>query len=598
MDFRGRQIATLTVVAAAVAVATSLVSATLLARTIVDDAREGAELLARALYHQASRIMRQHPLDELRQALATDEGLRSYSEAVIGYSPTVQYLAISDASGVVIFHSDPTRRGSQQGPTISLESFAGRTPLDQLWALSRARGPLVVDLPFSVEGNAPFGTVHVAVSTVLLKRELVSKVALGALLASGVVLVAFALSFLVANRLLAPIRVLRAQLARIDIGTDQPPLDFSTEADVGRIAEFFDSLSRRLDADQRLGESGLSLKTLITNLNDAVIVLGPDRTILSLNDAARRIFEPKTATSGRTLDELLDRTHPVREVIEEALERGRAESIRSVPMAGNGESISFLLSAKRLSQAERTRGVIATARDLQRLSRLASQLSYAQKLASLGRLTSGVAHELRNPLNAMTMHLVILRKKIAAGSAEAVRHVDVLEEELRRLDRVVKGFLEFSRPEEIELEQLEIDSVLRGAIGRVRPLTEEKGVALELEVQPPLPTIVANSHLLEQAFVNLLKNSYEATPPGGRIEVTASRGETGVDIVIGDTGVGIPNDLLPKIFNLYFTTKEAGSGVGLSLVYRVVQLHGGEVAVDSEPGQGTRVKITLQEGAL
>ena len=598
MGFRGRQIAALAFVAAAVAVTTSLVSATLLARTKVSEARNGAELIGRALYHQASRVIRRHALEELRGALAEDEGLRSYADAVVGYSPTILYIAIIDTDGVVIFHSDPERQDAPLPLATSLQEFSERNLVDQLWTLGRAKGGLVLDLPFSVEGDRPFGAVQVAVSALLLKRDLLAAVTVNTALATAVVLLAFVASFVVANRLLAPLVALREQLARIDIGEDQPSLDLRTEADVDRIAEFFGSLSKRLGADHRLDESGLSLNTLVTGLSDAVVVLAADCTILSLNEPAQRLLASGTVMPGQQLQELLAADHPVRRLVDETLERGASEFIGPVPISDEGETADYILSANLLSESDRTSGVLVTARDLRHLSRLASQLSYAQKLASLGRLSSGVAHELRNPLNAMTMHLAILRKKIAAGSSESGRHVAVLEEELGRLDRVVKGFLEFSRPEEIQLQRLDLEEVVRVSVNRMRHLADDHGIAFDVQCESPLPPIIANFQLLEQAFVNLLTNSCEAMPGGGRIEVSTTRSDGQIVLTIEDSGPGIPQLLLPKVFDLYVTTKEGGSGVGLSLVYRIVQLHGGEVRIDSEPGGGTRATILLKEGTL
>lgn len=597
MGLRIRQIAALAIVAAAVAAATSLVSAAVLARTMVTNAHNGAELIGRSLYHQASRVIRQHAMVELRAALAEDAGLRSYADAIIGYSTTVLYVAITDADGVVIFHSDPELQDTRLPQTLSLREFSERTALGQLWALNRAKGGLSIDLPFGVEDDSPYGSVQVAVSGLLLKGSLQSAVMVNTAMATAVVLLAFVVSFFLANRLLAPLAALREQLARIDVGADQPSLDLRTTADVDRIAEFFGSLSERLRQHPQ-DEPSLSLNTLVTGMNDAVVVLGADCTVLTMNDPAGRLFDPRVAVRGRRLETLLPADHPMRQLVHETLERGASEFIGPVPVFDGSETADYMLNANLLSESDHTSGVLVIARDLQRLSRLASQLSYAQKLASLGRLSSGVAHELRNPLNAMTMHLAILRKKMAAGSPDAGRHVAVLEEELGRLDRVVKGFLEFSRPEEIRLQRLDLEEVLEVSVNRMRPRADEQGIEVNVRYDPELPPIIGNFQLLEQAFVNLLTNSCEAMPDGGRIDVSTSRSNGQIVLEIEDSGCGIPQELLPKVFDLYVTTKQDGSGVGLSVVYRIVQLHGGEVQIDSEPGRGTRATISLEVGTL
>ena len=154
MGLRIRQIAALAIVAAAVAAATSLVSAAVLARTMVTNARDGAELIGHSLYHQASRVIRQHAMVELRAALAEDAGLRSYADAIIGYSTTLLYVAITYADDVVLFHSDPELLDARLPETLSLKELSERAALGQLWGLNRAKGGMWIDLPFGVEDDS------------------------------------------------------------------------------------------------------------------------------------------------------------------------------------------------------------------------------------------------------------------------------------------------------------------------------------------------------------------------------------------------------------------------------------------------------------
>ncbi len=596
MGFRGKQIATLTLVAGAVALATSLMNAASLARLGVGEIQSRAELLAQTLYHQASRVIREHGEEDIRIALRSDVALRNDAEAIVGYSATTLYVAIADELGVAILHSDPRQEGTFLVSADSLSEFSSRSPLSQLWALSRGHQVLGVELPFLVNGE-PFGSIRVAVSTLFLKEELFGAIATNAAMAAGVVLASFLASFYLANRLLAPIEMLRRELARIDTGGGEPPLDLRNEEDVSRVAEFFASMSRRLADDRPLRESGEAwMETMVSGLADAVMVVSRERRILSLNRPAGELLaRAHTELQGELLSEVLPKEHPLQTIVEDAFSRNEAVGPRSVRLEVDGVEVSHTLTAQPLGEAD-VFGVMVSARDMEKLSRLGSHLSYSQKLAALGRLSSGVAHEIKNPLNAMVIHVALLRQKLKKAGPEAEGYLDVLEEEIRRLDGVIQGFLKFTRPEELQLEAVTVEEILGEASRLLVGEAERKGIHLETEIAASLPSVYGDRELLQQAFLNLMINACEAMPDGGELRVTASRPAEGrVELDIEDSGVGIEPDEIPKIFDLYYTTKSRGSGIGLSMVYRIVQLHDGEVKVSSTPGQGTRFTVTLPE---
>ena len=242
---------------------------------------------------------------------------------------------------------------------------------------------------------------------------------------------------------------------------------------------------------------------------------------------------------------------------------------------------------------------MVTARDLQQFSRLGSQLAYSQKLAALGRLTSGVAHEIKNPLNALVLHVELLRQKLGDTDKDAKHHLDVLDEEVRRLDHVVLGFLKFTRPEELQLESVGLDRIVREVLEFLAAEAEQRGIRLEPYIPAELPALQGSAELLRQVLLNLAGNAFDAMPHGGvlRLRVEPAR-EGSIALTVEDTGEGIPAEELPKIFDLFYTTKRGGNGIGLSMVYRIVQLHGGEIHVDSERGVGTRVTMTFPEAVL
>jgi PAS domain S-box-containing protein len=596
VGFRGKQIATLTLVAATVALVTSAVNLAALARLTVAETRSRAELLAETLYHQTARVIRHSGRDGVVDALSQDPSLANNAEGVVGYSPTIMYVAITDENGIALVHSNPSARGGRLAPAPSLAEFAEESPLSQLWALSQGHRVLEVSIPFDVDG-APFGSVRVAISTLLLKEEISGAIVRNVLFATVAVLAAFVASFYLANRLLAPIEMLRRELGRFDPGEGEPPLDLRTEADVSRVAEFFAAMSRKLEGEKswRESESGW-LNTMLGGLSDAVLVVNGEGRVLSLNPRAEGLLGLRRGEmEGRMLSEIAPPDHPVVQIVSSALGRGESIGPSNSRIEEGGRSVVYALSAQVLKDASGVSGVMVSARDMDKLSRLGSHLSYSQKLAALGKLTSGVAHEIKNPLNAMVIHVALLREKLVRASPEAQSSLDILEQEIRRLDRVIQGFLKFTRPEDLQLTSVRLPGLLDEVVRLSEAEARSTGVEIVTEVASDLPPVYGDRELLQQVIGNLVRNAIEAMPAGGRLELGAGQCEDGVEIVVSDTGVGIEPELIDQIFDLYVTTKSQGSGIGLSVVYRIVQLHGGEITVESRKGEGARFKVRIPQ---
>jgi signal transduction histidine kinase len=234
-------------------------------------------------------------------------------------------------------------------------------------------------------------------------------------------------------------------------------------------------------------------------------------------------------------------------------------------------------------------------------------------------MTAGIAHEVKNPLNAMMIHLELLRTKIARRSVlpavvgvgrvesaaeprtaaertkeDELQHVEIIEKEIRRLDEVVQGFLKFTRPEDLRLQPVRVHDLFAEILPVLAPEAQKNGVRIVQDCAASAPWVNGDAGMLRQVFLNLGLNACQAMATGGTLRLvcsTASRGR--VELRVEDSGVGIPPEHLPKIFDLYFTTKERGTGVGLSMVYRIVQLHDGEIEVQSTPGRGTTFKVLL-----
>ncbi|MDX1982595.1 MAG: ATP-binding protein [Bryobacteraceae bacterium] len=217
-----------------------------------------------------------------------------------------------------------------------------------------------------------------------------------------------------------------------------------------------------------------------------------------------------------------------------------------------------------------------------------SQLDLFARLDAINRLTGGVAHEIKNPLNSIAAHLGLL--EISAGPAPAI---DIIREEIERLDRVVRTFLDFTRPVELAQEEVDLCQLVTEVASIVRAGAQEKSIAVETHCEPA--HFMGDRDILRQALLNLAVNAIDAMPNGGTLSFHLTQpNPRAIELTVSDTGVGIPKEKLGRIFELYFTTKPGGSGIGLAMVYRAVQLHGGSITVDSEPGKGTRFLLTMR----
>ena len=193
------------------------------------------------------------------------------------------------------------------------------------------------------------------------------------------------------------------------------------------------------------------------------------------------------------------------------------------------------------------------------------------------------------------IHLELLRMQLA-DAPEALEHVKVISAQMHRLDEVVQGFLKFTRPEDLQLQPVALKPLIEELMPVISAEASKSNVDVVLEFPDNLPPASADPGLMQQAFLNLALNACQAMPHGGRLRIAAcTTPQRGIQIVFEDSGVGIAPDNLARIFDLYFTTKEMGSGIGLSLVYRTVQMHDGTIEVRSAPGSGTTFSIRLHQ---
>jgi signal transduction histidine kinase len=231
----------------------------------------------------------------------------------------------------------------------------------------------------------------------------------------------------------------------------------------------------------------------------------------------------------------------------------------------------------------------------QALDRMESQLDVASRLTAISHITGGVAHEIKNPLNAISLHLDLLRAHLNGPDDEVGVELDILSKEVRRLDRVVKTFLDFSRPVDVKLEEIDLVPLAREVTDLMTPQASLGHIEMRFEAVPASAEMRGDPDMLKQAILNLVTNALDAMTgaktAGGFLRLSVRRESDSVLLEVSDNGPGIPPGLRAKVFQLYFTTKPKGSGIGLAMTYRAVQLHNGTIDFTSEDGRGTTFRL-------
>lgn len=347
-----------------------------------------------------------------------------------------------------------------------------------------------------------------------------------------------------------------------------------------------------------LGVSGQQIFTIQVVASSVLLgsVLWPELqwvAIVSLGALAASLA--LTAIAGNWLLQPLKR---IEQTIERILQGkfGRPET-----QDGDGVVKEFAVVESKLNVlGEQFRGARQEASQMQHnlelaLERMESQLDVASRLTAISHITGGVAHEIKNPLNAIALHLDLLRAQLQGPEEEVTAELDILSKEVRRLDRVVKTFLDFSRPVDVKLVEVDLHALAREVAELMQPQARLAHIALEFGGSDGPAEIRGDPDMLKQVILNLVTNALDAMTQAktaqGFLKLGVTREDESIVLQVADNGPGIPPDLRAKVFQLYFTTKPKGSGIGLAMTYRAVQLHNGTIDFTSEDGRGTTFRL-------
>jgi signal transduction histidine kinase len=547
------------------------------------------------------------PSDLSDEALssAVGDALRNYQpladvmNAIVRYSPTVQDVSVANARGTIIVSTDPDEVNQPVAQRNSLESVQNGSIAYQRRQVFGS--PQVFDTVLPLDRNGrPFLAVHVGVRSTFLRNSYEPWLRAAVLFAALAALAAMLAAAVLANAALQPIEQISRQLEKLTLQGGELTLASSpnkSDSDtVVRVSQTIDRLGQQMRSTEA-GYTALqaNLNQMLDTLRDGVLLFTADRRAVIVSDAvAYFLSHSQTGLVGRHLEEIFEPDTALGVAVLAAFADGDSVSVESVTLE-DGRQVQVSLDRFNDGQGE-SMGTLVTLRDLESMMQLGQELEIARRLAAIGRLTAGVGHEVKNPINAMVVHLELLRSKLAAAGPEAFggaqRHVDILTGEMQRLDRVVQTLADFSRPMDLRLREHDLRHVVHDVVELTAAEMQENGVLVSIDA-PKEPLMVrADAELVRQALLNLLLNGMQAMPQGGKLSLALHRDHQFATVEIIDDGEGIAPEVLPRIFELYFTTKPKGSGIGLAMTYRILQMHGGTLDVRSNANPRARDRGT------
>jgi PAS domain S-box-containing protein len=536
--------------------------------------------------------------DFVRRAFEINESLRAQLKAAKD-TPSIYEVTITDHNGMALVSTDESLPGKFLPRHAPLSQLTQRSYLQQVKVL--AGPPLVYefDYPFS-KGGQPFGEVRVVVSSGLLLNEISPSVRKSATIVLVALIISTLLAAGVSRATLAPLRDIAAQLDRISAGQYDAPATlvkgFAGSGDeLGQVSQKITQVGQQLRGVHEIFSTMReNLDTVMAGLEDGLLLFTRDARAVMVSPAAEKFLgAPAAHFIGRRVTDIFPAGHPLRDALH--LEGDELSEVAAETELTTGDGTKRVgVSVQAIQEGGERMGALVTLRDLDSLESINTQLQVSERLAAVGRITAGVAHEVKNPLNSMRLWLENLKESLPEEQDSGAQHaVQVLDKEIDRLDAVVKRFLDFTRPMEVRLEATQLAELLREVMQVAQPQLQKANVQVAQLLPIDVPEVYVDRALLKQAVLNLVLNAGEAMPAGGQLRLVLSRRGEMAEITVGDTGKGIAPENRQKIFQLFFTTRPGGSGIGLASTFRIVQLHNGSIDFTSEVGRGTTFRIEL-----
>jgi signal transduction histidine kinase len=532
--------------------------------------------------------------------LQTDTNLNDMLESVVGNSRIIYDAAIIDPNGLAILDTNPALNGKPvpERPRLAVLHDAGFR--HQLRLLYSPGTVYDVSIGLELDGQA-FGSVRVGVSTVFLRNELTPRLQQAAFFSVLAIFCSLVLAAVVSNVALGPLKAISRNLDSASAGDLLPAEESGSEDEVGLVSLKIAHLGRQIrDTNQIFTALKDNVEQVMTKLQDGLMLFTRDSRVVLVSASAEKFLgRPRREILGRTAEEIFSDGTVLGAVVLPAFQKQRPLGQYEFE-AVDGRRVQVSLDF--IQEKGTPIGALLTMRDAESVRRIEDEIEISRRLSASGRLTRGVAHEVKNPINAIVLHLQLLQNKLQQDDPDTRRHMDIIGNEIHRLDRVVQILVDFTRPRDLRLEDMDLRKILESVSALAAPDAARQNVRVVLELpHRDLPDeddallVRVDSDLMKQAIMNLVLNGVQSMTEGGTLILKARRDGEMILAEVMDQGCGIPPEAQEKIFELYFTTKgdKGGSGIGLAQTYQIMQWHYGSVEFDTIVGAGTTFRLRL-----
>lgn len=579
--------------------------------SIVEEFQRRGEVLARSLAATSQGPLLLYNFTVLEQNVAR-----------VAAEDDVVYAVVLDADGKVAAHSrHPDRVGvSPVGGVAERAAKADASFMQATWDTETGQPIYEFALPVFVD-HQKWGTVRVALSRRRMDAEIrKTRLELGALAVVTLVLGGIAAG-LVARRIAEPVQQLEARAVALAAGRLDDPIEPQSADEIGRLAIAFNHMAAQLfqqrtaleDVNAELKQQFEELADLksytdsiLASIASGIVTVGLEGRVVTLNPAGELLTGFFTGeVAGRYCTEVFAQTPEIGDILMETL-ASRAP-IASVPLTlrrRSGVSCPVECSTAPLKGSDgKDLGAMAVLRDLTIVRQLETQLRRSDRLAELGTLAAGLAHEIKNPLTSLLTFSRHLARKFDDEHFRN-RFQSVVPRELERINEIVERLLELARPARLDLSLVRLPGLIDRVVELYGNEIETRRIAVVRQYARDLPPIRADEEALYRVLVNLIANALDAMGDGGRLTLRLGWTEAGgrisrrsfnrrVRVEVEDTGGGIPPTEHDRVFNPFFTTKPGGTGLGLAIAHKIVDDHGGAIDFRSVPGVGTTFRVVL-----